>query len=124
MNYSRGALYYAMQPFWHTGVRANFRLHDAFALNAMVVNGVNNAFENNKSPSLGVRACSRQRPFTLAAGYLGALNPRNVPEGPTETSRTSSTWWRPSPAAVQLVGNFDFNAYKRATEGPRELVGA
>ena len=27
-----GALYYAMQPFWHTGLRANLQLSDAFAL--------------------------------------------------------------------------------------------
>ena len=56
VNYSRGALYYAMQPFWHTGLRANYAINDKFGVNAMIVNGVNNAFENNKSPTLGLQA--------------------------------------------------------------------
>jgi hypothetical protein len=82
VNYSRGALYYAMQPFWHTGLRANIALHDKFALNALVVNGVNNAIENNKSPSLGLQALlTANENFFLAVGYLGALNPRAGGEG-------------------------------------------
>jgi hypothetical protein len=76
VNYSRGGLYYAMQPFWHTGLRANIAISEAFALNAMVVNGVNNAFENNRSPSLGLQAViTGSDVLTLAVGYLGALNP-------------------------------------------------
>jgi hypothetical protein len=77
VNYSRGGLYYAMQPFWHTGLRANIALHDKFALNALVVNGVNNAFETNKAPSLGLQALlTANENFFLAVGYLGSLYPR------------------------------------------------
>jgi hypothetical protein len=75
VNYSRGALYYAMQPFWHTGLRANIKVADSFAINAMLVNGVNNAFEDNKSPSLGLQAViTASDVLSLAVGYLGAFN--------------------------------------------------
>ncbi|MET0343081.1 MAG: outer membrane beta-barrel protein [Polyangiales bacterium] len=110
VNYSRGALYYAMQPFWHTGLRANFKLHDAFALNAMVVNGVNNAFETNKSPSLGLQAVvTANENFTLAAGYLGALNPRDTDELFQNFFDVVATV---TAGGFKLVGNFDFNSYK------------
>ena len=41
LNYTRGALYYGYQPFWHTGVKANYALTDELTIKAMVVNDVN-----------------------------------------------------------------------------------
>lgn len=41
LNYTRGALYYAMQPFWHTGLRAALSLSDTVTLKAMLVDDVN-----------------------------------------------------------------------------------
>jgi hypothetical protein len=111
LNYSRGGLYYAMQPFWHTGVRANLKLHDTFALNAMVVNGVNNAFETNKSPTLGVQAVITPGDvFFLALGYMAQLHPNSGAELPFhnffDLVATVTT------GDFKLVTNFDFNAYK------------
>lgn len=111
VNYSRGALYYAMQPFWHTGVRSNIKLSDSFALNAMVVNGVNNAFEDNKSPTLGLQALiTPGDSFALAAGYMGALNPRDGGNGLFhnffDVVATVTL------GDFKVVGNFDYNQYK------------
>lgn len=111
VNYSRGALYYAMQPFWHTGLRANLAISDAFALNALVVNGVNNAFENNKSPSLGLQAVITSGDvFSLAVGYLGALNPLHGENGTFQNFfdlvATVTT------GGFRLVVNADLNLYK------------
>ena len=39
MNYTRGALYFAMQPFWHTGLRGSYQVSDSLGLTALVVNG-------------------------------------------------------------------------------------
>lgn len=78
VNYSRGALYYAMQPFWHTGLRANVAFSDAFALNAMVVNGVNNAFEDNKTPGVALQAAvTASEALSFALGYMGSLSPKS-----------------------------------------------
>jgi hypothetical protein len=41
LNYSRGALYYGYQPFWHTGLKMNYALTDELTIKAMVVNDVN-----------------------------------------------------------------------------------
>jgi hypothetical protein len=67
-----------MQPFWHTGLRANLAVNDYFALNLMVVNGVNSPFEGNKSPSVGVQLMFT--PFDdlyFSLGYMTAFNPRS-----------------------------------------------
>jgi len=113
LNYTRGALYYAMQPFWHTGVRANLQLHETFALNAMVVNGVNNAFETDKSPTLGIQAVLTPGDvFFLAAGYMAALNPRSGGELPFQNFFDVVA--TVTAGDFKLIGNFDFNAYKQS----------
>ncbi|MEY4576958.1 MAG: hypothetical protein RL701_1661 [Pseudomonadota bacterium] len=113
INYTRGALYYAMQPFWHTGLRANIALHESFAINAMVVNGVNNAFENNKTPSLGLQAVFKAGDmFAVSAGYLGALNPRdgNDPFGAFQNFFDVVATFKKD--GFTLIANFDANLYK------------
>lgn len=110
LNYSRGALYYAMQPFWHTGVRAALQLHDMFAINAMVVNGVNNAFENNKSPSIGLQAVlTPGDAFFLAVGYLGALHPRSEGELFQNFFDVVATL---TLGDLKVIGNVDLNMYE------------
>lgn len=112
-NYSRGALYYAMQPFWHTGLRANLKVNDALSFNGLVINGVNNAFENNKSPSLGLQALiTGGDVFTLAAGYLGALNPREGGNGPFHNFFDVVA--TVTAGDFKLVANADLNLYKNA----------
>lgn len=111
VNYSRGALYYSMQPFWHTGLRANLAFSDAFALNAMVVNGVNNAFENNRSPSVGLQALiSAGDVFSLSLGYLGALNPTQGGNGLFQNFFDVVA--TVTAGGFKLVANADLNLYK------------
>jgi len=124
VNYSRGALYYSMQPFWHTGLRANYKINDVLALNGMVVNGVNSAFEGNKSPSLGIQAIlTPSDALTLAVGYLGGLHPRN---GDDETAVTANFENFFDVAATvtaggfKVVGNFDYNLYTPAGSDDKE----
>ncbi|MET0390054.1 MAG: porin [Polyangiales bacterium] len=113
INYSRGALYYAMQPFWHTGLRANVAVTDGFALNALIVNGVNNAFENNKSPSLGLQAViTTGDVFTLSAGYLGALNPLSASGAGGVFHNFFDVVATITTGGFKLVANADLNLYK------------
>jgi hypothetical protein len=111
VNYSRGALYYAMQPFWHTGLRANFAITDSFALNGLVVNGVNNAFENNKSPSLGLQAVyTAGSLLTVSAGYLGAIHPRSGANGVFQNFFDVVAVL--TTGGFKLVANADLNLYR------------
>jgi hypothetical protein len=77
LNYTRGGLYYGMQPFWHTGLRGRYDFTDQFALTAMVVNGVNNVFddEGDGLPSLALQVgIAPNDMFSMALGGLFALD--------------------------------------------------
>ncbi len=45
LNYTRGGLYFAMQPFWHTGLRASYAASDSITVKGLLVNGVNSISE-------------------------------------------------------------------------------
>ncbi len=77
-NYTRGALYYAFQPFWHTGARASYEVSPALKLTGMVVNGVNNSVDSGaEQPSVGAQATFTAGPASFAVGYLGSADPGN-----------------------------------------------
>ena len=124
MNYSRGALYYSMQPFWHTGLKANYAINDKIAVNAMVVNGVNTAFEGNKSPSVGVQALITPiDELFVAVGYMTGLTPR---DGDDETAGTKNFQDFFDLVATltlgdfKLVANADLNIYRPKGADDRE----
>lgn len=116
VNYSRGGLYYAMQPFWHTGLKANYAITDKIGVNAMIVNGVNSSFEGNKSPTVGVQVVATPiDELFIAAGFMGGLHPR---DGDDETSATKNFENFFDVVATltlgdfKLVNNFDLNLYR------------
>ena len=123
-NYSRGALYYAMQPFWHTGLKANYKFNDVLAVNAMVVNGVNTAFEGNKSPTLGIQfLLNPVEQLAIAAGYMTGLHPRN---GDDETIPTRNFQDFIDVVGTVTLGDFkvvlnaDVNSYRPKTWTARQ----
>jgi len=76
LNYTRGALYYAFQPFWHTGVRATYQASSELKLTGMVVNGANNSVDaGNERPAIGVQAAYTTGMGSLLVGYLGSQDP-------------------------------------------------
>lgn len=77
LNYTRGGLYYAMQPFWHTGARVKYAVSSELTLTGMVVNGVNNEIDSGKElPSLGGQVAYTTAKFAVLLGYLGNLDPK------------------------------------------------
>jgi hypothetical protein len=73
VNYSRGALYFLMQPFNHTGVRVNYTVSDTVGLKFLVVNG-NFDFADiadvNEVPAFGAQvALAPSDNVGLAIGY-------------------------------------------------------
>ena len=55
MNYTRSMLFVS-QPVFHTGIRANFAVADAFDFKLLAVNGWNNSVDNNTGKSFGAQA--------------------------------------------------------------------
>jgi hypothetical protein len=123
-NYSRGGLYYAMQPFWHTGLRANIAATDWLAINALLVNGVNNAFEGNKAPSVGAQLLFTPIPeIFLGIGYLGGLTPRDGDDEEMITKNFQDFFDFVGTftfGGFKTVLNADFNSYRMKGEGKRE----
>lgn len=73
-NYTRGGLYYGMQPFWHTGARATAVFSENWKAVAFVANGTNNSLLAGNSPNLGAQVSYATPTFTLAVGTLQAID--------------------------------------------------
>lgn len=72
VTYTRSALNFYAQPFFHTGVRADYQINDNYQLRAMVVNGWNNAVDNNLGKTYGLQFNAKASDKLLVAvGYLG-----------------------------------------------------
>jgi putative OmpL-like beta-barrel porin-2 len=107
LNYTRGALYYAMQPFYHFGVKAAYTLNDTVTVRAMVVNGANNIVDENDSPAVGLQ---------LALNDLGGVFDLAV--GGFYETGDDSTWGIETffdtvatltLGDLTLLANFDYN---------------
>jgi hypothetical protein len=73
INYTRGALYFNYQPFWHTGLRVGYQASDMVKLNLLVVNGVNQPLDVDRSPEFGLQvALTPADIFFLAVGWYGS----------------------------------------------------
>lgn len=81
-NASRSFLFGYAIPFTHTGVRATYAFSDRLAMMLMVVNGWDNAIDNNTSKTLG-----GQLAFTPAAGWKLCTN---VVIGPEQSDNNSN----------------------------------
>jgi hypothetical protein len=70
--YSRSFLFFSI-PLLHTGLRANLKLNDMVALQASVVNGINNDPDNNANKTLGASVALTPLSTTsiVATTYVG-----------------------------------------------------
>jgi hypothetical protein len=81
-NASRSFLFGYAIPFTHTGVRAAYKFSDRVAMTLMIVNGWDNAIDNNTSKTLGGQ---------LALSPAGGLKIyANVVYGPEQTDNDSN----------------------------------
>jgi len=78
LNYTRGALYFAYQPFWHTGLRAAYQATDELAVKLLVANGVNTALTSDtrngpstRAPDLGLQLAYAGEQVSAYLGYYG-----------------------------------------------------
>lgn len=112
LNYSRGGLYYAMQPFYHFGVKGKYTINDHLNLTAMVVNGANNVSDENNSPAFGLQ---------LGLAQLGDVF--NLSVGGFYETGDDSAWGIESFLDVvasltvddlTVIANFDYNVNRGA----------
>lgn len=115
LNYTRGALYYAMQPFWHTGVRASYQASDVVGINAMIVNGTNQGFvpKNNQPAVAAQLTLAPADGMNFAVGYMHQIDPMNSDLYPGG-GRAGLDRFIDVVAVIEagdftVVGNFDYN---------------
>lgn len=71
-NYTRSFLFNYAIPFTHTGVKASYALNSAVSAMVMVVNGWDNAKDNNRSKSVGAQVVLVPvAPLTVYLNYIG-----------------------------------------------------
>jgi Putative beta-barrel porin-2, OmpL-like. bbp2 len=69
LNYSQGALFGLLQPWWHTGLRVRADLGETLSLEGLVANGANTTFDEDDAPSGGLRVSVRPiETFSLVLG--------------------------------------------------------
>ena len=72
VTYTRSMLNFYAQPFFHTGVRADVQLSERLEARAMVVNGWNNAVDNNAGKSFGLQLNAHPtEQLLLSLGWIG-----------------------------------------------------
>jgi len=83
MNYSR-SYYFDFLPFYHTGIRANYRVNDRLALNYWLVNGTNQAEATNgfKDELFGFVVKPRNSITWTFNYYLGQEHPDRIVVSP------------------------------------------
>jgi hypothetical protein len=71
-NYSRSLLFNYAIPLTHTGVKASYAVNSMVSVMGMVVNGWDNAIDNNKSKSIGLQlAIVPAPPVAIYVNYMG-----------------------------------------------------
>jgi hypothetical protein len=106
-NYSRSLLFALAIPYYHMGVRATYNLNDKVALAGFLVNGWNNAVDNNSGKTIGIQAVLKPHPkLSLAANFMGG------PEQKDDTADKRYLWdgtltFSATPA-LSLMVNYDY----------------
>lgn len=86
-NYTRSFLFNYAIPLTHTGVKASYAFNGAVSATAIVVNGWDNAKDNNRSKTVGGQlVLAPIAPLTVYFSYLGG------PEKPDTNSHVRNTY--------------------------------
>ncbi len=108
LNYTRGELYFNYQPFWHTGLRAEYATGD-LVFRALVVNDPNSSTLENGAVNVGLQAGYDNGTFGIIGGALQSLKP----ESSANYSGFLDTFFdvvaTVNAGDFSLVGNFDLN---------------
>lgn len=123
-NYSRSLLFSWAIPYYHTGMRASYSPNDKVSLIGLLVNGWNNAVDNNTGKTIGGEVVIKPTSaVTIIENYIG---------GPEQTNNNSD-WRHLSDTVatltvnkqVSLAANYDYGQEKqgRATVKWQGIAG-
>lgn len=109
LNYTRGELYFNFQPFWHTGLKAEYAT-DSFVARALLVNEPNNSTLNTGAVNVGGQVGYVSDVFSAYGGVLQSL----APETSMNYGSVFATFFDfvaiAKVADLTLIANVDVNA--------------
>lgn len=109
LNYTRGELYYNMQPFWHTGLRAQYETGN-FVFRGLFVNDANTSNLGGGALNLGAQVgYDDGETFAVYAGALQSLLPATTVANGGFVDTFFDVVATASIGDLSLVGNFDLN---------------
>jgi putative OmpL-like beta-barrel porin-2 len=105
-NYSRSLLFALAIPYYHMGLRATYNVNDKLAVAGYLVNGWNNAVDNNSGKSFALQATVKPNArLSVVANFIGG------PEQTDETADKRYLWDGTvtfnATSALSLMVNYD-----------------
>lgn len=92
-NYSRSLLFAWAAPYYHVGVRATVPVTDAVSVSGFLVNGWNNAQDNNRGKTMATQVSWKVLPsLTLSQAWMGGPEGPNGAAGWRNLYDTIATW--------------------------------
>jgi Putative beta-barrel porin-2, OmpL-like. bbp2 len=77
-NYSRSLLFYYAKPYYHFGVRANYRFNDKFSAQGSITNGWNDVVDFSSAKTYGVSSTwNPTKPWSLTETYYVGPQPES-----------------------------------------------
>lgn len=105
-NYSRSLLFAWAAPYYHVGLRAAIPVHDKVTVTGFVLNGWNNAVENNRGKTVGAQVAFKpSAAFSISQAWLGGPEQANGQPGWRHLFDTVATWH--VHPRVSVMGNLD-----------------
>src|SRR5712691_10537380 len=106
-NYSRSLLFALAIPYYHVGVRATYPFSDKVTLAGYLVNGWNDAVDNNSGKSIGLSATIKPHPkLTVVGTFMGG------PEQKDDTADKRYLWDGDvtfnAISTLSLMANYDY----------------
>ncbi len=105
-NYSRSLLFAWAAPYYHMGLRVGVPVHDKVTVSGFLVNGWNNAFENNRGKTIGAQvAYTPTESVTISQAWLGGPEQPNGIPAWRHLFDTVATWQLHP--RLSIMGNLD-----------------
>jgi putative OmpL-like beta-barrel porin-2 len=108
-NYSRGLLFSWAIPYYHVGARAAYNINDQVSVTGFLLNGWNNAVDNNKGKTIaGQLTIKPNADLTLLTNYMGGPEAPNQPSGSNWRHLSDTVVTYNVNKQVSVAANYDY----------------
>ncbi|HEX7679710.1 MAG TPA: porin [Thermoanaerobaculia bacterium] len=122
-NYSRSLLFNYAIPLTHTGVKGSYTINSKASAMLMVVNGWDNAVDNNKSKSVGAQlALTPVAPLSVYLNYMGGPEQTNNNSANRQIFDAIAVWKATDAVTLSLNGDYGTEAGASTVTAGKDAV--